>query len=216
MTVGIGIVAHARRFHQARMLRKVVDAQCVSWDYGNIGARANHLSVWNMLGQLNTDWSLVLEDDAVVVNNFREQLDAVLAHAPTPVVSLYLGTGNPKCWQPRIERALVRAQRRDAHWLVCRNVIHAVAVAVPTRFVPEMLRSLYCGRGPIDEDLTRYVVRHFGVHHVGYPVPSLCDHADGPTLITHHTDGRSRSHKRNAWMVGTREYWNIESVALTI
>lgn len=215
MDLAIAIVAHIKRFHEARMLRKIVGAQCVSWDYGNLGSRANHLSAWTALADIDSKWSLVLEDDALPVKDFRQNVAKALAVAPTPVVSLYLGTGYPIHWQPRIERALNKADKRDAHWLISRSLIHAVAVAVRTDQLPGMLDSLQCSDNPIDESITTWAVKRFGVKAVSYTVPSLCDHNDGPTLMRH-ADRRRRTMARTAWRRGYRDQWNSETVVLAI
>ena len=211
--LSIGVVAHVKRFHQARMLRKIVDAQCVSWDYGGVGARANHLSVWTMMAGIDSEWSLVLEDDALPVKDFRQNVVHALQAAPSPIVSLYLGTGNPICWQSRIQRALNQADKRDAHWLLCSNLIHAVSVAVRTDHVASMLESLHCSDEPIDESITGWAVKRF--HSVAYTIPSLCDHDDGPTLMRH-ADSRRRTAQRVAWRRGVRYEWNSDTVKLAI
>jgi len=220
MSIGIGIVAHASRCGMVKQLAEDVVADHVSMDYGDANAdnaRSNHEVVWDKLAALDTTWSLVLEDDAVVSHmtqyDFRYQLVKVLDAAPTRMVSLYLGTGNPKHWQPRIERALKSADTWHADWLVCRSLIHAVAVAVPTVDVPGLVDSLGRRKGPIDEDITRWAMAQG--YRVSYCIPSLVDHADGPTLIAH-ADHQARPLPRKAWMTGTREHWNSNTVKLAM
>lgn len=180
-----------------------------------MGARANHLSAWSTLAEMDSEWSLVLEDDALPVTDFRHNVISALDVAPSPIVSLYLGTGNPICWQPRIERALNWADKRDANWLLCRNLIHAVAVVVKTSHIESMLDSLYCIDDPIDESITAWAVKRFGVQSVSYTIPSLCDHNDGPTLMRH-ADNRRRVAQRVAWRRGMRDQWNSDVVHLAI
>src|SRR6476659_8114901 len=97
--IGIGVVAHVKRFNQARALAKEVEAQYVSWDYGCMGVTVNHIGVWTTLASMDTTWSVVLEDDALPVKDFRHELSLVLDAAPTSVVSLYHGTGH-SYWSP--------------------------------------------------------------------------------------------------------------------
>jgi hypothetical protein len=213
--IGIGIVAHVRRFNAARGLAKYVGAQLVSWDYGCLGPEQNHLGVWNGIAELDTDWSVVLEDDALPCKDFRAQLAMVLEAAPTQLVSLYLGTGHGY-WHPRVERSLQVAHGEDAHYLVCRNVMHAVAVAMPTALVPSMTRHV-AGQHvlPIDDRLTVWAVDTLGTQAVSYPLPSLVDHADWPTLIDH-PDGDPRTEPRVAWECGTREHWVGRAVVMSL
>lgn len=214
-SIGIGIVAHVKRYNAARTLRTEVGAQCVSWDYGCLGASANHLSVWRVLADLDTEWSIVLEDDALPVKDFRTEVAKALDVAPTPVVSLYLGTGSPKCWQTHITRGLAQAQRKGAHWLVCRNMLHAVGIAIRTPLVPNMIRGTQWRTAPIDERITAWSVKTLGTQHVSYPVPSLVDHADWPTLINH-PDGQRRVAKRVAHQCGTRDKWNDRAIPIAL
>jgi len=213
-------VAHASRFDMANQLAEDVEADHVSMDYGEAdadGARSNHEMVWNRLACLDTQWSLVLEDDAVVSHmtqyDFRTELVKVLDAAPTRVVSLYLGTGNPKHWQPRIERALKSADTWNADWLVCGSLIHAVAVALPTSEVRGLVDFLGGRNGPIDEDITRWAMAQG--YKVSYCIPSLVDHVDGPTLIEH-DDRQARPLSRRAWVKGTRAQWNSNTVKLAM
>jgi hypothetical protein len=48
---------------------------------------------------------------------------------------------------------------------------------------------------------------------VAYTVPSLVDHADGPTLVQHR-DSSVREPGRVAWKTGTRRKWDSNSVPL--
>lgn len=211
-SVTIGIVAHVDRFKQASDLREQVGALHVSYDSGTLGCTANHLRVWERLANMDTPWVLVLEDDALPVEGFRAQLDMALAAAPSPVVSLYLGTSNPTNWQEPIKRALVKRQIERSHWLTCRNMLHAVAVAMRTELIQNMLASVRHDAAPIDEAITRWVkAQHLSV---SYTVPSLCDHADWPTLIKTHADRKPRTMPRKAWRLGERSEWRSGTTQL--
>lgn len=210
--VTIGIVAHVARSKQASDLREQVQASYVAYDFGALGCTANHLRVWEHLAQADTPWVLVLEDDALPVNEFRPQLDMALAVAPSPVVSLYLGTGNPTHWQRPIERALNRADKAQAQWLTGKHLLHAVAIAMHTSLVPSMLDSVRHDRVPIDEAISRWIGKQ--QLSVSYTVPSLCDHADTPSVIGRHPDGRGRTQPRRAWRTGTRSEWRSNTTTL--
>lgn len=203
--VTIGIVAHVDRFKQASDLREQVHAQYVAYDSGALGCTANHLRVWGHLAHAETPWVLVLEDDALPVNGFHAQLAMVLAVAPSPVVSFYLGTGNPIHWQRPIERALFKRQIERSHWLTCKHLLHAVAVAIRTDLVPSMVASVRHDSAPIDEAISRWAGKQRLT--VSYTVPSLCDHADTPSVIDKHPDGHARTKPRKAWRIGTRHEW---------
>lgn len=201
------VVGHEARI-QAADLARHLDAAVVT-DDGTLGADANHLRAWTALGNAQTSWIGVAEDDAIPVPGFREQLAAALLHAPTPVVSLYLGRTRPKRWQDRISHALIAADRADACWLTGTHILHAVAVIMRTELHEDWMDFARTNTRPIDERLTAWcLVRG---HDVAYTWPSLVDHADGPTLIDH--TGQPTG-PRVAWRTGTRTHWTEKAVKL--
>lgn len=171
-------------------------------DDGALGCNRNHLKAWTWLQDSPQPWSVVLEDDAVPVEDFRTQLTQALQVAPHPVVSLYLGTGHPIHQQSRIKRALDRAA--DAHWLTGTTVNHAVALAIKTELIPQMLPRITRSNYPIDQAISMWA------KHCAYTLPSLVNHNDHPSL-----SGRRRSqYLRHAWCTGTHEQWNDQTVRL--
>ncbi|MCH9816731.1 MAG: hypothetical protein K0U64_09855 [Actinomycetia bacterium] len=179
-----------------------VGADHLSVDDGNLGCSGNHLAAWRALVGLagsEDAYLVVLEDDAVPVDGFREQLDSALSVAPAPVVSLYLGAGYIN--DPRTKVALGKADAIGAHWIVTQGrVLHAVALAVRRELVPSMLGAV--GRGAaVDGDLSRWA-RGNG-HAVAYSNGSLVDHCDEPSLVC-----RYQRAERRAWKVGGNDPWN--------
>lgn len=215
MPYTIGVVAHVDRLTRASTLADEVDASYVSFDDGTLGCTGNHLKVWRHLAESGLsvgNWAVVLEDDAVPVEGFRDQLDALLAAAPGPVVSLYLGTGYPIHWQSRVKRAVEAADS----WIVSDgHLLHAVAVAIKAEMVSDMLKHVENDarpRRPIDEKITDWARTNH--HFVVYSQPSICDHADEDSTIGIHPDGRPRNRPRKAWTVGTRQHWRSRPVLL--
>lgn len=209
MNSSIAIVAHVDRNDAATELCIKTRADIIMLDHpGLYGAEANHLRAWTWHAENTTaEWSVVLEDDAEPVNGFRQQLEAALAVAPAPIVSLYLGTGYPKTWQPRIRNTIRTAG--DPHWLLTNSVLHAVAIAIRTDLLPITLTPHVA----IDAALGNWAKKHG--HHVAYSWPSLVDHADGPTLVTtRHSASSDRTDPRKAWQTGTRPHWANKTAAL--
>lgn len=206
----VGVVAHHTRQHLADQLAQQTHPAIVSVDTGRIGANTNHQHVWNQLAKHNTTWSVVLEDDAQPINDFHLHLTHALDAAPTPIVSLYLGRQRPPQHQQDIADALAKADANQAHWIIATQLFHAVAVAIWTRHIPDMLQHMrpYL---PIDENIGRWT-RQRG-YPIAYTVPSLVDHADGPTLIRH-PDEAPRPPGRVAHCIGTHNTWNQETVEL--
>jgi GR25 family glycosyltransferase involved in LPS biosynthesis len=210
-TFAIGIVAHVARTEQANKLMADTGAVFTSLDNGNLGCGGNHRKVWRHLTEhCSADWLVVLEDDALPVAGFTDQLRAALTTAPAPVVSLYLGRLRPTSLQHMIQPAIVRADQQNAHWLVSRQLLHAVGLAIRADIVPDMLASLD-EEAPIDDAIHGWVnQRH---HRVGYTWPSLVEHADGETLLRHR-DGHKREPGRVAWSTGTRDRWENRTVEM--
>lgn len=193
----------------AHELAAAVGATFMSIDDGALGAEGNHRRVWHELAKQDTDWSVVLEDDAVPVSDFNDQLAMALAAAPTPVVSLYLGRQRPPQFQTLIKQATETADD-DTCWLTSTHMLHAVGVAIRTELVPSLIGSV--SNLPADQ--------HIGVwarrvrHQIAYSWPSLVDHSDVPTLVNH-PDGADREPGRTAWRVGSRPHWTSKSVPLS-
>lgn len=186
-----------------------VGAVFLSMSNGNWNCEQNHLRVWRYMAEHNPEpFSVVLEDDAVPCEGFREQLEQVLAVAPTPVVGLYLGTSTPPHWQRPIRQAITEAEREGAHWLITHSVINAVGVAIRTDLLPV---KPPVGK-PIDEALAQWAKTNGRL--VGYPLPSLLDHRDEEPVIRKRADGGKRTEPRVAWRFGTRDKWTDRSVEM--
>lgn len=213
----IGVVAHQSRTRQAHALHDKVGAAYMCMDDGTLGCEANHRRAWQKLSRNPTLWALVLEDDAVPINNFPAEAEKALQAAPTPIVSLYRGhhVNNPECENHGL-RASQRADTADAHWIVADNLLHAVAVAVHTELVPAMLDHIaeLPPRFPIDEAISHYA-RSINTK-VCYTWPSLVDHADTESVILkhHRRDKLPRPKGRTAYRTGTRPVWTSETVNL--
>jgi len=213
--IRIGIVGHVQREEMALDLYNQVDADFLSIDpLDGIGCLANHLAVWRWhADNPGSDFCLVLEDDAVPVEDFRHQLAAALAVAPTPIVSLYLGRGY--IGDTQLSASVRRAEATGSHWLLAdHRLLHAVGLAVRRELLPSMITELSrrthlprARSGPIDHMLGQWARRNH--HEVAYTVPSLVDHADGPSLVMRH-----RRAPRTAWRTGGREQWTSTSTPM--
>lgn len=205
----IGVVAHTARAKQGKQLAKTVRADFISIDNGVMGCDDNHEQVQHHLAALHSTWSLVLEDDAEPVEDFRDQLHSALVMAPSPVVSLYLGRKRPPHWQKRIGLAITEAKHTDASWILSTHLLHGVGYAIKTELLPSLLG--HTSTLPVDQHIGDWC-RRFG-HLISYTHPSLVDHADLPTIVNH-PDGDPRRPGRRAWTVGSRTQWTSEAVML--
>lgn len=217
MRVAVGVVAHEQRKQQALELADRARAAHVSFDNGDIGCDQNHQQAWRQLACTDTDWSIVLEDDAVIDDNFTSHARAALTHAPRNIVSFYLGTARPPHWQTRISDALDKAHANDAAWIVSTHLLHAVAVAIRAPLVPAMLEHVARRRYlPIDEAIgqwARTLRQSTTERPIAYTVPSLVDHSDLPTLAQH-PDHQPRTQPRHAWQYGPARTYDTNSVTM--
>lgn len=208
--ISFAVVGHHARIIEATGLAHSVGAVVVL-DDGSIGADGNHLRAWDATSTLPSDWAVVLEDDAQPVPGFLEQAERALAAAPEPVVSFYLGQTRPRRWQERIAPAIAHAERRQAHWLTTTHVLHAVAVAIHVRLREDWQAFARTNTLPIDERLTAWCLARD--HKVAYSLPSLVDHADGPTLVNHKSTVGGIGPRR-AWRTGARTIWTPQSAPM--
>lgn len=210
--MNIAVVAHTSRTHQAHALANTVDAAHISIDDGTLGCEGNHHSVWKWHRDNTIDgWAVVLEDDAEPVPGFTDQLHTALAAAPSPIVSLYLGTTRPPQWQDRIRAATIQANNIGAPWITGPQLLHAVGVAIHSDLIPALCAWLPNTKCPIDQAIATWaVINH---HTVAYTWPSLVDHADTDTIAAHH-DGTPRTEPRKAWATGIRTTWTPTTVEM--
>lgn len=214
--VPVGIVAHYSRHERAERLAESIDAEIVAVDGGGIGAGKNHELCYEWLAESKAAWVVVMEDDAIPVKDFRNQLNACLQAAPkTGLMSLYLGRSRPPHWQLSIAQVIAR----DENFFVASELLHHVAVAIRPNLIPGMLKFIrnetaYAeGKLPIDEALG-FWARSLSMP-IAYANPSIVNH-DSRTkslikkhVSQHKTDDGTRSENdgRKAWRFGPREEW---------
>ena len=218
----IGIVAHTSRREMAHQLAKDVEADYISvdGDWGEpIGSALNHRRVWELLARFTgqDEYAVVLEDDAIVVPNFRDEAEKALkslprlnnsSHSRYPdVISFYLGKGYPPHWQDEtVPQAISAAKRNNANWIVGDVLLHGVAVAIKGEFIGKMLLTTLGSPRPFDEAITQWA-RRFG-HPVAYTFGSLVDHNDTLDSVATHPDGMQRETGRVAYEFGVPSHWN--------
>lgn len=194
MLVSTAVVAHSARKHHAYDLAATLDASLAYDPAGTYGPGTNHRRAWQLANTSAAHWIMVVEDDALPCADFINQLAALLPTAPTPVVSLYLGTNYPPHLAPRALRAQAEAARQGEPWLTLATCNHAVALAIRQPLVDHMLANIDTDL-PIDEAISDWATQHG--HAISYPTISLVDHRDEPTVINH-PDGQPRSLPRRA------------------
>lgn len=207
----IGVVAHISRLKMAGELTEEVCADVFALDHitpadpedGMRRAALNHRSVLRSLSDLAGpgEWCVVLEDDAVPVAGFRGHVENALACAPTPVVGLYLGRGNPS---GEVQRQVRQGLTLTKAWLTADFFISSVGYAIRRG----MAAGLVAWCDTVDDEgdewprqVSRWAQDNFLL--TSYTNPSLVDHADAESVIS----PTWAAADRKAWSVGARSDW---------
>lgn len=170
----------------------------VSWDRvaepSSIGEQRwkTGRTAW-MLHDSDADWHVVLQDDAVVCDDFLAGFSEALDHLPDEAVvaSAYCGSKRPG--QIPFTRLARQARTDDASWLRSMQVWWGVAIAARTETIEPMLEWCDAKTGsPYDSRIGAYYRRVLDTD-CWYTWPSLVDHRDGPSLIAGHRDQGRRA-----------------------
>ena len=184
------VVAHNSRLDQAYGLAGRVGAVHVSVDYESRGARWGHLQALRW-ASARRERVWILEDDALAPHDFKERAAEWGQRFPTDLVSGYLGRKRPPQYQGLIRAKLAAADARGLDWITLPTLVHGVCYSLPAGASVRVLRSL--PRGAVD-----FAIGSAWGKPPVYTVPSLVDHADGPT-VEKHPDGEKRKPGRTAW-----------------
>lgn len=144
----------------------------------------------------SADWHMVIQDDAVVCQDFLAGFEVALTEiGTTGLVSAYTGTGRPD--QANVKRAIKDADRRSWNWLHTWSLNWGVAFAVPTSTIPAMLEwSDRKARETKNYDMRigQYYRDIIGWR-TWYTSPSLADHRDSESLVGHGQGGDRHAHR---------------------
>ncbi|QGJ92098.1 glycosyltransferase [Gordonia phage Keelan] len=206
MLCSTAIVAHPSREGRAQSLSEILpQPNTIVMDNDNLGPGENHWRAWVAAYNEDAEWILVVEDDALPIEGFEDELAQVLSNSPSPVVSLYLGKSRPFAWQHGIGETLniLAEQDNSSAYLMAEHMLHGVGIAIRNELVADMLtwapmyHTVQGRPKPYDEAIGMWC-RAIGLP-VAYPYPSILDHADTESLVAH-VDKRKRE-------VGTRVAW---------
>lgn len=215
----IGVAAHVSRFDMAHALAKQVGAQVLNVDEGNhdvyedrlAACAANHLAVLQQLGDLVIDhpWCIILEDDALPVEDFRKHAAAALTHAHC-LVNFYIGMARGDRNRDRLEGAVADG----IAWFTSRDMNSAVAYAIRSDVLPSILnRFTSYGRDKtVEWRLTAWAAEQGGseYHEPRFycTLPSLVDHADEKSIVFPGVNNA----ERRAWKVGIPDSWDTPAI----
>jgi hypothetical protein len=228
-----GVVGHINRGDAAKNLCRAAQGGVVSLDDGSMGCEANHLAVLAWLkesaqqadelhaqwskdgdwkpGLIDSTWFVVLEDDAQLVPDFPQHLEAALACAPSPLVGLYMGSGNPSgAVQRTLLPAIKEAQRLGRAWLEADWFISAVGYAVQRYLVDDLLDYVEDRADEWPLRITRWAQERDIA--TSYTCPSLVNHADGQSMISPTRKVGQLKRRAHTWGVPGR--WDTPAIAI--
>ncbi len=140
--------------------------------------------------------TVIMEDDALPVDGFRDRAAEWLDRFPDDLWSGYLGTGRPPQFQTVIRSEIAAADARGCDHIRLRQLIHGVCYSLPQHHVAAVYSGINA-RQAADFAIGN-AWRAVAGRDVVYPVASLVEHGDGPS-IERHPDGEPRTEKRRAW-----------------
>jgi len=187
----------------------------ICWDDGS-GERATGAVAWEVASLGDPDWSIVLQDDAVPIPGFLEHAADALEYAEGSLVSFYVGTGRGR--PAGVVDAIAGADAYNLAWLGCDALLWGVALALPTKLVPEMLEATAQLGLRYDTRIGAWAAKRSIP--IRYTWPSLVDHADVPSIAQ---AGRKANPKipgsgtpppRHAHRVGVPASWDTGVVQI--
>jgi hypothetical protein len=200
----VGIVAHQKRYEMAFKLATNVKADEVFMDDGFKGEWKNHEYAWRAAARSGCTHAVILQDDAVPIEDFRAHALRACEERPHNIISVYTGTHRPR--KEQVLHAVKIAENQNASWLTADTLMWGVGVILPVERIESVLSEAKKSKLPYDQRLG-FVFQGFGelVYHTW---PSLVDHADEPTVISGRPD---RQGQRVAHKVGVPD-WNDKSI----
>lgn len=204
MKLSAAIMGHPKRAGFIEDLKKelpgvpvVLDTKNDRWD---TGARSL------MSYASDATHHLVVQDDAVLCQDFIEGCERVAQSAGDLPVCLYIGQVRPHA--RTVVPAVAHVRDSGKAWLSMAGPWWGVAVIIPTRYIPKL-----CEWGATRKHIVNYdkrMARWFYLQKIDclYTVPSLVDHRsedENPSLV----NGR-RGDRRAQYFIGDRSPLDID------
>ena len=191
----------------AKALAASVSADHTWIDRGYHGEWKNHLRAWKAASESDATHAVVLQDDAVPVEDFRKHVLEAIEHKPYEMISLYVGTHRPR--KEQVEEAVRTAELNKASWMYADTLMWGVGVVMPTLMIEGVFDIVRKSKLPYDQRLGLGAMML--KRQVYYTWPSLVDHADVPTVA--HGDKKQQG-KRVAHRVGVPT-WNSMEIEIS-
>lgn len=185
-------MAHPKRKEWALDLEQKLKSQGaivdITWDKIN---RQWETAERALLKGTESHWHIVLEDDAIIGDNFYQNaLKAISAVPEQSLISFYVGTHKP--FGGQVTKAVEKAKNEGASWLSFRRLNWGVGIAIKGNHIIPMLEKARRSHLPYDEKIGLYYKSLY--RKVYYTFPSIVDHRDEPSINKNTPKGKRVAH----------------------
>lgn len=175
----LAIMAHEERAEWFPYLREMLGDVPFSIDKGKPGD-AENLGIWGnckrswLMGDPESEWTFILQDDSIICENFYEKLNAVLDKIGEQDFALSLYAGE------RYRAKVAAAVRLKHPYIIGNNILNENALGMRTRHVADMVKYCDLRQATTDRYIQAFCRRRNLL--IYSPLPSLVDHRATPSL----------------------------------
>jgi hypothetical protein len=166
MIIDFVLMGHVSRETYHRSILDQLWGRKCSIDDGTLGVWGNAKRAWQLINS-KSEYGIVIQDDAILCDNFVDEAEVFLIDHMGQIVSFYFGE-DPKWIMPR--------------WFDA-PLFHAVCLAIPTHLIPDMIEygDLKTQVEHDDMKMKRWLIANNKT--CRYSNPSLVQHRDLPSII---------------------------------
>lgn len=165
--LSIVIMAHPKRQEWAKELSQKLGAPIVYDRINNLWDTCRR--AWLSIDK-DAEYGLVLQDDAIVCENFKEKAERYLTD--DFIYSFFAG----KLLASRINKAI--KEKKD--FVIAGMIFNEVALCMKTKHIERMVEFCDSRNAQNDQDITKWA--RLAKIDIFYTVPSLVDHRDGESI----------------------------------
>lgn len=189
MKLSVSIMAHPSRAQYVEGLKNILGDVPVAVDTGD-GIWRNRVAASQMY-EPTAEYHLVLQDDAILCNDFMKKAVDVIDKRRGDAISFYFGKRGVRIVGDREEEI------KKNGGLVWNWLGWGVAICLPVKIIPGLIRFCDAMTRYARHDDTRmsHYLRKISMN-IFYPVPSLVDHRTDAKSIMENSEG---GHARTAW-----------------
>lgn len=212
MKISISIMAHPSRKEYAEHLYTllgdnfcqkniVYDTHNNEWDTGKRSLLTN---------DPGADWHIVIQDDAIIHDNFFKNVFNALSVNKRVLTSFYVGQSRP--WPERVKNAVYKAKLDNYNWLEAETLFWGVCIAIPVEQINPVLDLVDNIKLEYDQRIGQYYVRNS--IKVRYTIPSLVNHRDETSLIMGHNERAQSPRVAFEYVEDRLVQWNTKVLSL--